>query len=222
MTDNLSLADIAAVTDREHGYDGMWGGGSLWVIIFLIFAMMGGGFGGFGNRGCAPAGEPVTEAGLCSAMNFNNLENAVGRLGDNQAAIARQTDNAIAQIGYQSAQLSNQTQRDLCQGFASTVAAINQARFDNQSCCCETQKTLEGVNYNVSQSAAAINANTAAQTQKILDAIACNRMADMQNQINQLQLQSALCGVVRYPVASTYSAGCGPFFGSQCCGGYNI
>ena len=223
MTDNLSLADIAAVTDREHGYDGMWGGGgSLWVIIFLIFAMMGGGFGGFGARGCAPAGEPVTEAGLCSAMNFNNLENAVGRLNDNQAAIARQTDNAIAQIGYQNAQLSNQTQRDLCQGFASTVAAINQARFDNQSCCCETQKTLEGVNYNISQSAAAINANTAAQTQKILDAIACNRMADMQNQINQLQLQSALCGVVRYPVASTYSAGCGPFFGSQCCGSYNI
>lgn len=134
MTDNLSLADIAAVTDKEHGYDGMWGGSSIWVIIFLIFAMMGGGFGGFGNRGYAPAGEPVTEAGLCNAMNFNNLENAVGRLNDNQAAIARQTDNAIAQIGYQSAQLSNQTQRDMCQGFASTTAAINQARFENQQC----------------------------------------------------------------------------------------
>ena len=66
-------------------------------------------------------------------------------------------------------------------------------------------------------STAAINANTTEQTQKILDAINTNRMADMQNQINQLQLQSALCGVVRYPNATTYTAGFGPFYNQPCC-----
>lgn len=58
-------------------------------------------------------------------------------------------------------------------------------------------------------------------TQKILDAICGNRMADMQNQINQLQLQAALCGVVRYPNAITYNAGTSPFFGG-CCNPCNI
>lgn len=37
------------------------------------------------------------------------------------------------------------------------------------------------------------------QTQEVLDTITGNRMADMQNQINQLQLSQAMCGVVRYP-----------------------
>lgn len=38
----------------------------------------------------------------------------------------------------------------------------------------------------------------------------------MQNQINALQLQNAVAGVVRYPMASTYNSGNNPFCG---CGG---
>ena len=216
--ENYSLSDVAAVTrgnDYGYGCDGM---GAWWMII--LFAMIWGwGGNGFGGRN----GEPVTEAGLCNSMNFNNLENAVGRLNDSQAAIARQTDNAICQLGYQSAQLANQTQRDLCQGFAAVNAGINESRFEAQKCCCETQRAIDGTNYNIAQSTAAINANTTAQTQKILDVLCGNRMADMQNQINQLQLQAALCGVVRYPNATTYGAGPNPFFNGHCrCGTGNI
>ena len=57
---------------------------------------------------------------------------------------------------------------------------------------------------------AAINENTTAQTQKILDAIAQNRMADMQNQINQLQLQNAMANVIRFPNAYTFNGGVFP------------
>lgn len=64
---------------------------------------------------------------------------------------------------------------------------------------------------------AAINANTTAQTQRILDAISTNRMDDMQNRINQLELQNALAGVIRYPNGFTYNAGNNPF-----CGGCNM
>ena len=63
------------------------------------------------------------------------------------------------------------------------------------------------MNYNGAINTAAINANTTAQTQKILDAIAGNRMADMQNQINQLQLQNAMAGVLRFPSAWTFAGG---------------
>lgn len=95
-----------------------------------------------------------------------------------------------------------------------------QQSIDN--CCCTTQRAIDGVNYNVANQAASINANTTAQVQKVLDAIAGNRMADMQNQINALQLQNAMCGVVRYPQSSTYYAGNNPFYNTnynynQCC-----
>lgn len=60
---------------------------------------------------------------------------------------------------------------------------------------------------------ASINANTTAQTQKILDAISADKMDAMQNRINQLELQNALAGVVKYPQGWTYNAGNPPFCG---------
>ena len=90
-------------------------------------------------------------------------------------------------------------------------------------CCCTTQRAIDGVNYNGAINTAAINANTTAQTQKVLDAIQQNKIESLQSQVNQLQLQSAMCGVVRYPNSSTYSAGYGPFYNNTCCNnGMNI
>ena len=63
---------------------------------------------------------------------------------------------------------------------------------------------------------ASINANTTAVGQKILDAIMGNRMEDMQNRINQLDLKNELQGVVRYPNGYTYNAGQSPFCGCGC------
>ena len=57
--------------------------------------------------------------------------------------------------------------------------------------------------------------------QKVLDALCQGKIDALQAQVNQLQMQNALCGVVRYPNATTYNAGGNPFFGGNgCCGGY--
>ena len=46
-----------------------------------------------------------------------------------------------------------------------------------------------------------------------------NKIESLQGQINQLQLQNAMCGVVRYPNQWTYNAGASPFCGGgNCCG----
>ncbi len=88
----------------------------------------------------------------------------------------------------------------LAEGFANTNANIAQSRYD------------------AAMNTAAINANTTAQTQKILDAITGNRMADMQNQINALELQNQLASVVRYP-NNTFYAVPSPCFNGGCgCG----
>lgn len=98
-TSPLSAADIAAVAKDDD-----FGGGWMWIIVLFLF-MYGNGW----NRGNGT--EPVTEAGLCNAMNFNNLENAVGRMSDQQAAIARQTDSGICNLGYETCATSRRPSR---------------------------------------------------------------------------------------------------------------
>lgn len=49
-----------------------------------------------------------------------------------------------------------------------------------------------------------------------------NKIENLQGQINQLQLQNAMCGVVRYPNQWTYNAGASPFCNCNSCGCGNV
>lgn len=193
MEGGLSASDVALINDRNNCNGGMWGeNGFFWIFALLMLPAMFNGGGWFGgNRN----GQPVTEAGLCNAMNFNNLENAVGRLSDNQAAIARQTDNAICNLGYETLRNFNALQAQLAE------------------CCCAIQRGIDSVNYNMSQNAAQIIREQEHGTQRILDYL-CNqdnqrlRDENLRNYIN-----SQFCGVVRYPMSYAYNAGPSPFCG---------
>ncbi len=203
-----AVGDNAANRNCGYGNGGMWG--MEWLFALLILPMMWGGNGPFGRNA---NGEPVTEAGLCNAMNFNNLENAVGRLSDQQNQIAMQT------------------QRDMCTGFASVTSSVNQARFENQQCCCETKQALMENRYLAEKNAADTNATIIAQVQSVKDLLCQQEAARKDARIWQLELNQAMCGVVRYPLQTTYSTDCNPFFGGgygygdgcrRCCGNGNI
>jgi hypothetical protein len=180
--ENYSLSDVAAVTGRNDGFFG-GDGGFFWVFALLLLPGIFNG-GTWGNNGR----NAVDEATLSNAFNFNNLENTVGRISDT----LQQNQMGMS--------------RDLCTGLSAVNSAILENRFANKECCCETQQALLENRYLAAQNTAEINATTTAQTQKILDAICGNRIADMQNQINALQLQAATAGVVRYPNGFTYAA----------------
>ena len=197
MENSMSPADMRAVLDGSNcGYGDGWGGGSwfAWILLFALFG--GGGFGGWGNRG----GNPVTEADLCNANSFSELKNSVGRMNDQQAAIARQTDNAICQIGYQNLQNTN---------------AITSQLAD---CCCTTQRAIDSVKFDMANYSAAANATITAGIQKVLDKMCADQTAALQARVQSLELQQALCGVVRYPTSTTYATTCNPFFGGYNCG----
>ena len=196
----MDAGEAVLLSNRNNNGD-MWGNnGFFWIFALLMLpAMFNGGGGWFGgNRG----GQPVTEAGLCDAMNFNNLENAVGRLSDNQAAIARQTDNAICNLGYET-----------LRNFGTVMTQLSE-------CCCAIQRAIDSVNFNISQSESRIIREQEHGTQRILDYL-CNqdnqrlRDENMRNYIN-----SQFCGVVRYPMGFTYSAGNSPFCNNGCPGNY--
>ena len=216
MGDNgLTASDIALLNKDGNN---MFGDMSFfWIFALLILAN--GGFGGFGGNGFA------------NAIGYENLatSNEVQRGFDNQNSMANQRDilAAVNAGTAQSVAASNQIFHDVV-GFVgdkydelsrdiSGVAMIGQQIMANQNdCCCGTKmliaETGAGINagiaqnrYEAAMNTAAINANTTAQTQKILDAIMGNRMADMQNQINALELQSQLATVVRYPSNTYYT-----------------
>jgi hypothetical protein len=193
--ENFSLSDVAAVT-RDN--DGMGNMGAWWIIIFVLFFAFGG--GGFGNNA---NGNALTQQEMQAGFNNSAVIGKLDRLGD-----------GISSLGYDQLAQMNGLQRDMCTGFTSLASDINNARFENQQCCCNTEKEILQSRFNSAQETCEVIQAQNNNTQKILDAIAGNRMADMQNQINGLQLQAALCGVVRYPSATTYTAGYNPYFNS--------
>ena len=123
----------------------------------------------------------------------------------------RGNNNEIQQ-GFDTAEITRKLD-GITNGICDSTYAINNSIVTEgralqgqlANCCCETNRNIDSVRYDNAQN-----------TQKILDAICGNRMADMQNQINMLQLQAALCGVVRYPTAITYNGGTSPFCGCGC------
>lgn len=199
METGLSASDVALLNNR--GMDD-WGGNSfMWIFALLILA--GGGFGGglFGNRGA----NFVTEADLCNANSFTELKNDVGRLSDQVGQTYMGLQNGICNLGYTNLENFNATQRQIA------------------DCCCTTQRGIDSVKFDMANYTAAINANTTAQTQKILDALCQSKIESQAQKIQQLELQQALCGVVRYPQAMTYNAGSNPFCGNYYgCGYANV
>lgn len=122
-------------------------------------------------------------------------------------------------FGQQFQNLDNKMDR-LGNGIADATFAINNSLKDG---FCTTQRQIDSVRFDMSNYASQIQANDTANTQKILDAIAQNKIETLQGRVNQLELQNAMCGVVRYPNSWTYNAGASPFCGcNNGCGCGNI
>ncbi len=205
MDNTYSLSDIAAASRNNNDYDG-FGGGAWWIIILFLFMF---GMGGWNNRNTN--GEPVTEAGLCNAMNFNDLQNQVGRLSDQNQQQTQTLGNGICNLGYE-------LQGNI--GQLGKEVALSQANLASQlaQCCCTTQRAIDTVNYNQAINTASINANIDAKFAAMEKNQLEQTIAAQQAQISQLQLAQQMNNVVRYPNGFTYNAGMSPFCGGCCSG----
>ena len=213
-TNGYSLADIGMMMgNRGDGFFGGNGGG-LWIAILFLFVLMGGnGFGGWGAN---------AQVATSSDMNrgFDN-QNTMANQRETLAAVNAGTAQAVA--------ATNQTFHDMLGVFSdkyteldrdvlSVGNTLQQVMANQNSCCCQTLRAIDGVNYANAQNTAAINANTTAAVQKVLDAITENKIEALQGKISQLELNNAVAGVVRYPTTFSYNAGTSPFCGGCGCG----
>lgn len=188
--------------------DGMFGGNGFMGIfgLLILVGLLNGGFGGFGGGNQQYATRDQVQNGFDTQnmqMQTAGILNAV--TSGTAQTIAASTQNAANAIN-----AIKDGNASLIREFGNVESALTALGGQSQECCCNILRAVDSVNYNGAINTAAINANTTAQTQKILDAIMGNRMADMQSQINALQLQAATSNVLRFPNSWTFAGGVFP------------
>ena len=209
-SDWIALAILALIFGDGWGMGGMGGMG-----MFLPFMFMNGGFGGFGGNGCgcgnnnANAIEASIQRGFDNqgVMNkLNGIEQGICSLGYDQLAQMNNlgmavangfhgVDNAICNLGYTTQQGFNATQVAMLQGQNALQAQLS-------DCCCQTQRAIDGVNYNMATNTCAItnqmNNNTRdiiesnnAGTRAILDYLCQDKISTLQAENQTLKLAAS-------------------------------
>lgn len=191
-------------------------GGGMWMFgLILLFLIFGGGNGfGFGGNGNTEA----VQADINRGFDNQNLQ---AQTRDILSAVTNGTAQSVAatnQTFHDTLGAVNDKYSELARDIAALAVSQQQAIANQNECCCGTKmlisETGAGINANIAQNryeaamnTAAINANTTAQTQKILDAMAQNKIDNLQSQVNQLQLAQATSGMLKFPNSWTYGAG---------------
>ena len=208
--------------NNHHGY-GYGEGGCAWFMwLIVIFALMGGWGNGFGGARGAQAGFDVA-----SQFDYQDIKNGIRGV-QQGLCDGFYAQNTTMLQGF------NGIQRDMCQGYAAINANINEAKFAQQNCCCETNRNIDSVRYENAQNTCHITSNATENTQKILDRL-CQmeanakdqRIADLtanlqaaNYQISQLAQTTNIVNTIRpFPqpsfivgspyVATGYNCGCG-------------
>ena len=188
--------------DREMEMTGFMG---IFGLLILLGIFQNGGIFGGGNSQQYATREQVQNgfdtqnmqmqtSGILTAVNNGTAQTIAARTANATNAINAIKDGNAA----------------LIREFGNVETALTALGGQSQECCCNILRAIDGVNYNGAINTAAINANTTAQVQKILDAITANRFAEMQGQINALQLQAATANVLRFPNSWTFAGGVFP------------
>lgn len=187
----LSASDVALL-DRGNE----WGGNSFFWIFALLILAGGGGFG-WGNRN-GDYGQYATAASqqeILFGQQFQNIDNKIDRIGNGIADATFALNNSV---------------KDSTYNVSGTVVSEGRALQSQIAQCCCDNKTLQLQNkYEIVNAIHGEGEATRAMLQQ-------NKIESLQGQINRLEMQNAMCGVVRYPMQTTYNSGGNPFCGCNC------
>lgn len=212
--DWIALAILALIFGDGWGMGGMGGMGMFWP-----FMMMNGGFGGFGGNGCgcgngnSNAIQADIQRGFDTQSIIGKLDGINGGLCDGFYAVNTSILNAQSGIQNSLCQGFNSVNTNIMQGNFGLQQAINNASVANMqgqnalqsqlaSCCCETQRAIDGVNYNMATNTCAItnqmNNNTRdiidsqnAGTRAILDYLCQDKISTLQSENQALRLAAS-------------------------------
>lgn len=191
MSDNF--AEGYAIGRDSNGYNnnGMWGGDWAWWIVLLL--LFGWGNNGWGNNSGFGGGNSQFGYDIGKLATTNDV--AVGF--NNSAVLSSLNDLKLGQAGIQ---------QTLCQGFSGVNTAVLQAQnaaekgfaqvgYQIADCCCQTQRAIDGINYNMAKNACDIQNSINMSTRDIIDGQRASTDAILgfltQEKISSLQAENA-------------------------------
>ena len=203
----LSASDVALLTGNGNNGFGGNGDNAWWIILFLIFGWGRNGFGGGYGGGTGVADNYVLATDFATIER--KLDSVNSGICDATFALNNTMTNGFAN-----------TQQTLCQGFSGVNQAISNSAFNTErglwnlssqfaDCCCQTQRAIDGVNYNMAMNTNGIQQTLCSTTRDLIenqnanyralhDEIVANRMEDknaqiaaQQNEINALRLAAS-------------------------------
>lgn len=152
----LTASDVALLNRDNDGFGNGWGG-MIW--LFAIIALMGGGFGGWGN-GAGYMANYATQADIVNGFNAQTLQDQNRGLAEQiQTAlltsansnyetarlISEQTNSLLQQNNVNminSVQSLNQVLNSINMTSAQTHAQIADLSHQMQQCCCEMKQQM--------------------------------------------------------------------------------
>lgn len=189
--DNLSPSDVALL---NRGNDG-WGGNSFFWIFALLILAGGGGFGWGGRGDYGQFATAASQQEILFGQQFQNLDNKIDRIGNGIADATFALNNNIKDAQY---------------NVSGAVVSEGRALQGQLAQCCCDNKTMQLQNkYELATAIHAEGEQTRAMIQQ-------NKIETLQSRVSQLEMQNAMCGIVRYPMSTTYTSGGNPFCGCNC------
>ena len=146
----MTPADIAAVTGNNgnRGNAGWGDGGAWWIIILFLFVFCGWGNNGFGgnNGGGTSTQGYDTRADLQRGFDNQAVITKLDGLSHGLCDSTYALNNSITG-GFSAAELSR------CNQQAALMQQLFAMQAAQQQCCCETQRSIDSVNYNMATQA---------------------------------------------------------------------
>lgn len=168
---NCASVPLVASIDGNNG-NGMFGNDS-WIGLIIILALLSGGFGnGFGGFG-GNGGYSDVQRGFDNQSVINKLDGLTYGLSDSTYALNNAITNGFSGV-----------QATLCQGFNGVDRAI-------ADCCCQTQRAIDGVNYNMATQACDIKHAINDSTRSILDFLTTDKIATLQAENQSLKFKAS-------------------------------
>lgn len=155
------------------GLFGGWGGNDL-IALVVILALFGGGWGGFGGYGGGHGGlatQADLSAGFANSEIMSDLNDIILQNSQNTASI----------------------QQTLCQGFSGVNQSLERGFYGISgqiaSCCCDTQRAIDSINYNMAKNTCDILRGQADSTRQILDYLTGEKICALQSENSTLKGQ---------------------------------
>ena len=183
----MSLSDIAAVT-RNNDCDGWGNGGAWWIIILFLFVFMNGGFWGNRQGEFGQYATAATQQEILFGQQFGQLNDRLTNIGNGICDSTFALNNSITAEG-------RALQGQLAE------------------CCCENRLATANLGAQVDRQTCDITAAIHAEGEATRALIQTNEIQALRDKVSALEMDNRFCGVVRYPMSYSYSAGNSPFCG---------